>query len=105
MDVERGNMHQQGAITDDGEDEPSESGEANVNGRSNAPDGDNIVEPQMGMVFPSGDQAKSFYDEYARRLGFTTRVCQLNQLKTDFLCDKVGLRRVSGESCNAMLRV
>ncbi|XP_055829619.1 protein FAR1-RELATED SEQUENCE 3 isoform X1 [Solanum dulcamara] len=105
IDVEVGNMHQQGGITDDGDDEPGESGEANVNGRSNAPDGDNIVEPQMGMVFLSGDQAKKFYDEYARRLGFTTRVSQFNRLKTDFLCDKVGLRRVSGESCDAMLRV
>ncbi|KAM3374340.1 protein FAR1-RELATED SEQUENCE 3 isoform X1 [Capsicum galapagoense] len=105
IDVEEGKMHQQGGIADDGDDEPSESREANVNGRSNASDGDSIVEPQMGMVFLSEDQAKNFYDEYARHLGFTTRVCQFNRLKTDFLCDKVGLRRVSGESCDAMLRV
>ncbi|CAN4099082.1 unnamed protein product [Withania somnifera] len=105
INVEEGNMHQQGGITDDGDDEPSDSGEANVNGRSNAPDEDNLVEPQMGMVFLSEDQAKNFYDEYARFLGFTTRVYQLNRLKIDFLCDKVGLRRVSCESCNAMLRV
>nr|XP_016508482.1 PREDICTED: protein FAR1-RELATED SEQUENCE 3-like isoform X1 [Nicotiana tabacum] len=103
IDVEEGNMQHQGGITDDGDDEPSESGEANVNGRSNAPERDEVVEPQTGMVFHSEDQAKNFYDEYARHLGFTTHVYQFNRLKTDFLCN--GLRTVYGESCDAMLRV
>ncbi|KAA8550096.1 hypothetical protein F0562_001780 [Nyssa sinensis] len=74
---------------------------------------------RMGMVshiwdmeFDSEDVAKTFYDEYARRVGFSTRVGQYNRSKSDgvvtaleFLCARDGLKRRAGDSCNAMLRV
>ncbi|GFY98094.1 far-red impaired responsive (FAR1) family protein [Actinidia rufa] len=38
-----------------------------------------IDEPHIGMEFESEDAAKTFYDEYARRVGFSTCVNQFNR--------------------------
>ncbi|XP_050204768.1 protein FAR1-RELATED SEQUENCE 5-like [Mercurialis annua] len=38
--------------------------------------GDGILEPFVGMEFDSEDDARKFYTEYARRVGFVVRVMQ-----------------------------
>ncbi|KAF7112265.1 hypothetical protein RHSIM_RhsimUnG0247000 [Rhododendron simsii] len=68
--------------------------------------------PNIGMEFKSEDAAKTFYDEYARRVGFSTRVSQFrfcdNDGKTnalEFLCAREGIKKKNSESCYAMLRI
>lgn len=71
-----------------------------------------FAEPNLGMEFKSEDAAKTFYDEYARRVGFGTRVSQFRFCDPDgqtnaleFLCAREGIKRKNSESCNAMLRI
>lgn len=71
-----------------------------------------IDEPHLGMEFESEDAAKTFYDEYARRVGFNTRIGQCNCSELDgktnaieFLCAREGLKKKNSESCNAMLKI
>ncbi|PSR86724.1 Protein FAR1-RELATED SEQUENCE like [Actinidia chinensis var. chinensis] len=111
IDMEEGNMVHCN-IADDEDTEPNDSGEANTAGNSTAQDEDGDVEPHVGMEFDSVDAGKSLYDEYARRVGFSTRVSQYNRSKSDglvtareFLCARDGLKRRAGDSCDAMLRV
>lgn len=101
IDSEDGNMGQRGSITDDGDDDPHEIGELNEDG---------LVEPHVGMEFDSEDSAKSFYDEYARRVGFSTRVGHYSRSSgmvtaREFLCSRDGLKRRAGDSCDALLRI
>ncbi|XP_019197791.1 PREDICTED: protein FAR1-RELATED SEQUENCE 3 isoform X2 [Ipomoea nil] len=103
IDVEEGNMGQHGGVTDDGDDELSESSTQDVN---------RAVEPHLGMEFHSEDAAKTFYDEYGKRMGFRTRVSHFGRLKADvsstfrdFLCARDGLKKRTGETCGAMLRI
>lgn len=109
IDVEEGNMGQH-AIEDEEDAEPNNHGEANTVGNSIAQDEDG--EPHVGMEFDSLDAAKIFYDEYARRVGFTTHVGQYNRSKSDgkvaareFLCARDVLKRRAGDSCDSMLRI
>lgn len=69
-------------------------------------------EPHVGMEFKSGDAAKTFYDEYAKRVGFSTRVNQSSRCKPDgtiseleFICGREALKRKNGEKCNAIFKV
>lgn len=107
MDVEvidsedGGNAGQRGSITDDGDDDPHEVEEIN---------GDGALEPHVGMEFDSEDAAKSFYDEYARRIGFSTRVGLYSRSSgmvtaREFLCGRDGLKRRAGDSCDALLKI
>ncbi|XP_057480465.1 protein FAR1-RELATED SEQUENCE 3-like isoform X2 [Actinidia eriantha] len=109
IDMEEGKMVHC-AIEDDEDTEPNDSGEANTAGNSTGHDEDGDAEPHVGMEFDSVDVGKSFYDEYARRVGFSTRVG--NRSKSDglvtareFLCARDGLKRRAGDSCDAMLRI
>ncbi|GFZ18055.1 FAR1-related sequence 3 [Actinidia rufa] len=111
IDMEEGKMVHC-AIEDDEDTEPNDSGEANTAGNSTGHDEDGDAEPHVGMEFASVDIGKSFYDEYARRVGFSTRVGQYNRSKSDglvtareFLCARDGLKRRAGDSCDAMLRI
>ncbi|KAL2326132.1 hypothetical protein Fmac_025190 [Flemingia macrophylla] len=68
--------------------------------------------PQVGMLFESEDAAKSFYDAYARHVGFSTQVGQFSRAKPDgpiiiwdFACSREVFKRKNIVSCNAMLRV
>lgn len=68
--------------------------------------------PNIGMEFKSEDAAKTFYDEYARRVGFSTRVSQFRFCDPDgktnaleFLCAREGIKKKNSESCYAMLRI
>ncbi|XWS28928.1 hypothetical protein CRYUN_Cryun25bG0114000 [Craigia yunnanensis] len=99
-------------MSDDGDAEPSEGREANHVENSLAHDEDGISEPYVGMEFDSEDAAKTYYDEYVRRMGFSSKAGQLSHSKTDgtiiareFVCGREGLKRRSADSCNAMLRI
>ncbi|XAR60253.1 hypothetical protein NMG60_11033535 [Bertholletia excelsa] len=110
MNIQGGNMgHHTIADTEDAE---QNNGEANVAGNSVAQDEDRDTEPQIGMEFDSVDAAKTFYDEYARRSGFITRVGLQNRSKSggiitarEFLCAGEGFKRRASDACDAMLRI
>ncbi|KAL7202919.1 hypothetical protein ACSBR1_034388 [Camellia fascicularis] len=111
IDVEEGNMGHH-ATADDEDAEPNNGEAANAAGNSTAQDEDGGAEPHVGMEFDSEDVAKTFYDEYARRVGFSTRVNQYSRSKSDatvtvreFLCARDGLKRMAGDSCDALLRI
>lgn len=78
----------------------------------NNQDGDVYRKPQVGMLFESEDAAKSFYDAYARHVGFSTHVGQFSRARPDgpiitwdFSCSREVFKRKNIVSCNAMLRV
>lgn len=63
------------------------------------PQGDSSLEPHEGMEFESEEAAKSFYNSYARRVGFSTRVSMSRRSRRDgaiiqrsFVCAKEGFR-------------
>ncbi|GMY10251.1 protein FAR1-RELATED SEQUENCE 3 [Fagus crenata] len=109
IDVEEGMGHRGAA--NDGDAELNE-GELNIAENSSAHDEDGITEPYVGMEFDSEDVAKTFYDEYARRLGFSSKVGQCSRSKSDgtiiardFVCGREGLKRRHADSCDAILRI
>ncbi|CAO2814805.1 unnamed protein product [Amaranthus hypochondriacus] len=58
-----------------------------------------ILEPFEGMEFESEEAAKAFYNSYARRIGFSTRVSSSRRSRKDgaiiqrsFVCAKEGFR-------------
>ncbi|KAK7307412.1 hypothetical protein VNO77_40452 [Canavalia gladiata] len=63
------------------------------------PGGDTNLEPYQGMEFESEEAAKAFYNSYARRIGFSTRVSMSRRSRRDgaiiqrsFVCAKEGFR-------------
>ncbi|XP_057453383.1 protein FAR1-RELATED SEQUENCE 3-like isoform X2 [Lotus japonicus] len=78
----------------------------------NNQEGDACSKPQVGMLFESEDAAKSFYDAYARHVGFSIHVGQFSRAKPDgpiitwnFACSREVVKRKNVSSCNAMLRI
>ena len=68
--------------------------------------------PRVGMMFETGESAKSFYGAYARHVGFSIDVCQFNRVIPDgsiefwdFTCSSEVFKRKNVASCNAMLRI
>lgn len=64
------------------------------------PDGD--LEPYEGLEFESEESAKAFYNSYARRIGFSTRVSSSRRSRRDgaiiqrqFVCAKEGFRNMN----------
>ncbi|KAI9194739.1 hypothetical protein LWI28_008819 [Acer negundo] len=116
MDVEviqvEGDMGHRG-VSDDGDTEPNEGVEVNnAKNSSSHGDEDGILEPYLGMEFDTEDAAKAFYDEYARRMGFSSKASQHTRSKADgatvsreFVCGKEGLKKRHADSCDAMLRI
>ncbi|XP_022966676.1 protein FAR1-RELATED SEQUENCE 3-like [Cucurbita maxima] len=99
------------AIVDDSDVDPHE-GEINNVEDSSLHDEDGIIEPYVGMEFESEDDTKTFYDEYARRFGFSSKIGQLSRSKSDgtiiareFVCGRECSKRKSADSCDAMLRI
>ncbi|KAK5793613.1 hypothetical protein PVK06_034765 [Gossypium arboreum] len=58
---------------------------------SNVHDYDTIQEPYVGMIFESEGAAKTFYDDYARHVGFLTRVLSSHKSECDGLLFSRGL--------------
>ncbi|KAI5671937.1 hypothetical protein M9H77_12301 [Catharanthus roseus] len=112
VDVERGKRHKNGKL----QAQPRKDGKQNFLGNSIETEKNNQViceneKPYEGMVFTSEEAAKSFYDAYARRIGFSTHVGQYSRSKPDgpiiswdFACSREVFKRKNVESCNAMLR-
>lgn len=78
----------------------------------NNQDGDAYRKPEVGMLFESEDAAKTFFDAYARHVGFSTHVGQFSRAKPDgpiitwdFACSREAFKRKNVVSCNAMLRI
>ncbi|XVE93034.1 hypothetical protein REPUB_Repub01dG0155200 [Reevesia pubescens] len=67
------------------------------------PEGDLLdLEPHEGMEFESEEAAKAFYNSYARRVGFSTRVSSSRRSRRDgaiiqrqFVCAKEGFRNLN----------
>lgn len=113
INAQEGNMRIR-ASTDNGDAEACEGGDVTPTDVSVVQDENGIMEPKVGMKFESEDAAKTFYDEYARRSGFTTRTCETGRFRPDspvssssrqFICAKQGSKRRPSETCEAMLKV
>ncbi|GKE40191.1 protein FAR1-related sequence 3, partial [Tanacetum coccineum] len=64
------------------------------------------TKPHLGLEFAYADAAKTFYNEYAKRVGFTTRVNQSTQSTSDATVGRLDfVCAASGDGCNAMLRI
>ncbi|KAG2726016.1 hypothetical protein I3843_01G090100 [Carya illinoinensis] len=85
------------------------------------------LEPYIGMAFPSLDDARDFYYDYAKQMGFTIRTNRIrHSLKNtaiigrDFVCSREGFRAakhtlrkdrvlppkpITREGCKAMIRL
>ncbi|GAB2302511.1 Protein FAR1-RELATED SEQUENCE 5 [Dionaea muscipula] len=73
-----------------------------VRGGIYIPEGELDLEPYEGMEFESEEAAKAFYNSYARRVGFSTRVSSSRRsrrdgaiIKRSFVCAKEGFRNVN----------
>ncbi|KAK1361214.1 hypothetical protein POM88_045688 [Heracleum sosnowskyi] len=71
-------------------------------GQLYVPQGDPDLEPYEGMEFESEEAAKAFYNSYARRVGFSTRVSSSRRSRKDgaiiqrsFVCAKEGFRNLN----------
>lgn len=97
-------MGQHGGLTDDGDVDSNSTGEVDAFGHSLVED-EIFTEPYIGMEFDSENAAKVFYEDYARTLGFSARLCFESLASRDYLCSKDGSKKRAGESCGAMLRI
>ncbi|KAK8624698.1 hypothetical protein V6N13_089586 [Hibiscus sabdariffa] len=78
-------------------------GFGNGSGEIYLPEGDLLnLEPYEGMEFESEEAAKAFYNSYARRVGFSTRVSSSRRSRRDgaiiqrqFVCAKEGFRNLN----------
>lgn len=109
INVEDESDHQ--ARADDGDTEPSD-GEINNAESFGFYVEDGISEPYLGMEFDSEDVAKTFYDEYAKHMGFSSKVGSRTRSKADgpnmyveFVCGREGLKKRFNDSCDAMIRI
>lgn len=80
------------------DDSPAVVGSA-VNAQPYILEGETNLEPYEGMIFESEEAAKAFYNSYARRIGFSTRVSMSRRSRRDgaiiqrsFVCAKEGFR-------------
>ncbi|XP_059647343.1 protein FAR1-RELATED SEQUENCE 5 [Cornus florida] len=80
----------------------SPTGGGSGGGEIYIPEGDPDLEPYEGMEFESEEAAKAFYNSYARRVGFSTRVSSSRRSRKDgaiiqrsFVCAKEGFRNLN----------
>ncbi|XP_058755722.1 protein FAR1-RELATED SEQUENCE 3 [Vicia villosa] len=109
INAEEESDHQ--AKSDDADAEPSDS-EINNAENSGFYDEDGISEPYLGMEFDSEEVAKAYYDDYAKHIGFTSKVGSRSRAKADglnvykeFVCEREGLKKRFNEGCDAMIRI
>ncbi|KAL5713706.1 Protein FAR1-RELATED SEQUENCE 5 [Ranunculus cassubicifolius] len=81
------------------DDEEDEMVESSAGRELYIPEGDTNLEPYEGMEMDSEEAAKAFYNSYARRVGFSTRVSKTRRSRKDgaiiqrsFVCAKEGFR-------------
>ncbi|XP_059654499.1 protein FAR1-RELATED SEQUENCE 7-like isoform X2 [Cornus florida] len=72
---------------------------------------DTYQEPYVGMLFESDEAAKAFYDEYARRVGFLTRIVSSRKSERDgsvisrrLACNKEGYNINSQKTGRSRIR-
>lgn len=94
-----------------GKEEMMDSKDGFVDSETSSQDDDSGKKPQVGMEFDSEVAARTFYDTYARRIGFNIHG-QYSRSKPDgpivswdFACSREAFKRKNIESCNAMLKV
>ncbi|XP_062108481.1 protein FAR1-RELATED SEQUENCE 7-like isoform X2 [Humulus lupulus] len=75
-------------------------------------EGESRLEPYVGLEFDSADEAREFYNLYARRVGFKIRTGQLYRSRTNgtvssrrFVCSKEGFQLNSRTGCPALIKV
>ncbi|KAF7154427.1 hypothetical protein RHSIM_Rhsim01G0121100 [Rhododendron simsii] len=78
----------------------------------NLDDDDENSKLSIGMEFESEEAAKTLYEAYAKRVGFSTHVGQYSRTKPDgpivtwdFACSREVFKRKNVENCDAMLRI
>ncbi|KAJ6727831.1 PROTEIN FAR1-RELATED SEQUENCE 5-LIKE [Salix koriyanagi] len=83
-----------------------------ISGQVYTPQGDTNLEPYEGMEFESEEAAKAFYNSYARRVGFSTRVSMSRRSRRDgaiiqrsFVCAKEGFRVDKDKPARSDVRV
>ncbi|KAL3620277.1 hypothetical protein CASFOL_035189 [Castilleja foliolosa] len=98
-------MDQLGVITDNGDEDVTRvEGKIDASGNSLYQDDARVFpEPHVGMKFDSEHAAKIFYEDYAKHVGFTTRL-QIDRSKPDFREFSCSRKR-AGDSCEAILRI
>ncbi|KAG7568151.1 Zinc finger SWIM-type [Arabidopsis thaliana x Arabidopsis arenosa] len=107
--VEEGVSMGNHVIGDEGDAEPSDcSGPNNIENSLGVQDEIGIAEPCVGMEFSTENEAKSFYDEYSRQLGFTSKLLPRTDGSVsvrEFVCSSKRSKRRLSESCDAMVRI
>ncbi|MCH79858.1 protein FAR1-RELATED SEQUENCE 3-like, partial [Trifolium medium] len=108
INVEEESDHQ---AADDRDTEPSDS-EINNAESSGFYVEEGISEPYLGMEFDSEDAAKAFYDDYAKHVGFISKVGSRSSSKAngqdmyrEFVCEREGLNKRFNDGCNAMIKI
>ncbi|KAL1208835.1 Protein FAR1-RELATED SEQUENCE 3 [Cardamine amara subsp. amara] len=97
-------------IGDEGDAEPSDCSSVpnNIVNSLGVEDEVGIAEPCVGMEFNSERDAKSFYEEYSRQLGFTCKLLPRTDGSVsarEFVCSSKRSKRRPVESCDAMVRI
>ncbi|GAB4855217.1 hypothetical protein Ancab_039754 [Ancistrocladus abbreviatus] len=113
VDVEGEDREEHVAETAEGDSSVKQSSKQSSSEKEiSSQDEDGCAKPHVGMEFDSEDACKSFYDAYARHVGFSTHVGQYSRSKPDgpiiswdFVCTREVFKRKNVESCNAMLRI
>lgn len=89
-----------------------QSSHNSISGQVYIPQGDTNLEPYEGMEFESEEAAKAFYNSYARRVGFSTRVSMSRRSRRDgaiiqrsFVCAKEGFRIDKDKPARSDVRV
>lgn len=100
IDIEHPN--DDGGSSNDANSLGSGSGETSFSLQVYMPEGDHDLEPYEGMDFESEEAAKAFYNSYARRVGFSTRVSSSRRSRKDgaiiqrsFVCAREGFRNLN----------
>ncbi|GAV85662.1 FAR1 domain-containing protein [Cephalotus follicularis] len=85
--------------------------ESSTGGESGVCEIDTNQEPYEGMLFESKEAAKAFYDEYGRRVGFSTRIVSSRKSERDgsvisrrLACNKEGFNLNRQKSGRVQLR-
>jgi len=95
-----------------GKEEMMDSKDGFLDAERSSQDDDNGGKPRVGMKFDSEDAARTFYNAYARCIGFGINIGQCSCLNPDgpiiswdFSCSRELFKRKNAGGCNAMLKI